>query len=68
MYTKKEVGMLIVYSFAIIHKFMLAFNAIVMSLEFIGADLLSIFVLNIPRIFFNIAIFFLRKFQSCAAL
>ena len=34
----------------------------------IGADFLSIFVLNIPRIFFNIANFFLRKFQSCAAL
>ena len=33
----------------------------------IGADFLSIFVLNIPRIFFNIAIFF-RKFQSFAAL
>ena len=29
----------------------------------IGADLLSIFVLNIPRIFFNIAIFFLENFN-----
>ena len=29
----------------------------------IGADFLSIFVLNIPRIFFNIAIFFLENFN-----